>query len=652
MVDRREHMTIDPWTPLDYKQVFGSPWGGVGTNAPWLTAQDRRRLSAYIVLSAYEGNAARWLMQSDDPDRDAERREYGDAALVIDAALSALMGDTQSLSIPDADEYDPDEEPPADPAEEATWRAERAGAAAAADMLDRLKDWWDRENVDLTLLDAERKAVTLGDSVIIVTWDAVKQRPRLTVVDPAFYFPVLPTGLVAEPYPTRVHFLWSTPGEEYADGKERLTRITYDLRPLRPIPADTFLGVPTGEPTLPVGARWEGAPFESRIVRDYPWSDEPSEFTCYLTEATWVAADIGRLDRPSVDALSLDRATFAVREERLPDGTTEVVQIRDFDLGIDFLPVVHVPNTVPGEHHFGQSVIAKSAQVLDDLHSADTDAQAAASTTGSPMVTMSNVQVTMTTDRRTQQKVPETQTVTPGKIYSLGVDGRMDVLDTSAQLRQMDDHVKGLRRRFTQNARIPDEAVGNLEGDATQLSGIALRIRYGPLESLVRGMRLVRKAKHPLLLKFVQRMFMLADDYDGPAETFPADIVYGSFIPEDVAGVIQSVVQARSTTPPVISLETAVRMLMGAGLPIEDALKEIERIEHGDYTGAGLLADATGDVDLAREYLGFEPKPVTPAPALVPPGGVPAGAPPGAVAAAATGLPAALGANLPAGGTP
>ncbi|MFJ5534004.1 hypothetical protein [Streptomyces sp. NPDC093261] len=52
---------------------------------------------------------------------------------------------------------------------------------------------------------------------------------------------------------------------------------------------------------------------------------------------------------------------------------------------VDFIPVVHIPNTIPdvGEH-WGKSTLATVLQLLDELAATDTDSASASATTGTP----------------------------------------------------------------------------------------------------------------------------------------------------------------------------------------------------------------------------------------------------------------------------
>lgn len=621
-----DDLILDPWTPLAYKQAFGDPATnnpGALHNAPWLTTTDRRRLSAYIVLGAYAENAARDFLPLDN-DRREQTREYGDASLLIEQALSSLMGESQQVVVDRADEYDPetmgrdadaDGEPDAAATQgDATSSLSPDDVAAimdAAAAQERLEAWADTENLFLTLLAGERDAITLGDGVFVVSWDAEKQRVRVMNVDPGLYFPSLPTGTGLSPdqFPDRVDFLWTTPDDEtWEPGArvETITRVTYRLGPIMPVlDEDGMVAADDdGRMIAPEGTRWlqdDGG--VTRLVRDVPWSDQPVDTTCYLDVVTWRASDVGQMPAGGgVASIPLAKAR---------------VDVSGRDLMIDFIPVVHVPNTWPGAHVFGQSLLTKVTQALDDLQNADTDTQAAASTTGSPIIAVSGgtvvAQRARTGPGRDMGSVP-TFDVQPGMVLTLAADGRLSTVDTSAQLREMRAYTEDLRGRVTQNVRIPDVALGLVGEAANSMSGTAIELRYGPMQSLIRGMRQVRSAKYPVLLRFVQRMMMLADGYDGPRSTPRAQIAFGTYMPRDLQGALQRVTEAYREG--VISLDTAVMTLQQAGMPIEDVAAEVEKIERRSYKAAADLADATGDQDAVRAFLRLAPRTIVPGPAV------------------------------------
>jgi hypothetical protein len=120
---------------------------------------------------------------------------------------------------------------------------------------------------------------------------------------------------------------------------------------------------------------------------------------------------------------------------------------------------------------------------------------------------------------------------------------------------------------------------------------------------MILEMRKVRRKKYQLLFKFVNRFFMAFDDTYSGRDEFDCTLVFGTFLPADRKETVDLVVQLLQTSPPSISLATAVRMLVEAGFPIEDAAKEVEDILANDFEGAVAMLDATGDPNLVRQRL-------------------------------------------------
>ncbi|MFD9004397.1 hypothetical protein ACFV0T_26150 [Streptomyces sp. NPDC059582] len=282
----------------------------------------------------------------------------------------------------------------------------------------------------------------------------------------------------------------------------------------------------------------------------------------------------------------MGRAVFATRS----DG--EVLD--RLDLLIDFIPVIHVPNTVPdAEEHWGQPSLAKVLQVFDDLQGADTDSARASATTGIPMIGISGI-----TDAR------QAYNVAPGAVFRMGESGRLTTVDTSPALRELRAHVHDLTDRAAANARLPAVSLGTLDPSKVP-SGYAMQLSLGPLDSLIGAMRLARAHKYALLLKFAQRLHLAGQHPDWIGITpQPALLVFGPYTPTDKAAVLEQV--TTGVTGGVISLETGVQMLIEAGFPIEDAAAEIERIQSRQFEKARALADALGNPDEVAAFLGLE----------------------------------------------
>lgn len=591
------HLVLDTWSALTHKAPLVP--GREQRRAGWLSPTDSRRLTAYMLLAAYRENVARHYLPTVDGDDHADHREYGDAELVVQQTMSAVLGDEQQIVVEGAE----DEE--ADP--------------AAVARQEWLREWADAERLPLKLMEAESDAVSYGDGVYVLAWSRSKRRVRVTTLDPGFYFPVLDDGLTDD-YPAKVHLAWELEGDPERGIPKRLRRITYELGPIgaRTEAQPTTLGrlrrLVTGEQGDPLplhpGDTLDG---EGRVTRRYAWNDEPSTVTCYLTDAEWNLDDLD--GRDALNDLSLDRATFHTNE----DGEL----LDRFDLQLDFLPVIHLPNTVAVRSHFGTSSLAKVLQLLDDIAATDTDLQAATSTTGSPPIGLSGADLPVDDDGRTGL------TIAPGEVWNLGPDGKLSTVDTSPALAALGQRLEALLSRLSANARLPEAVLGRVS-PADVPSGFAVALTFGPMQSMVRSMRLSRGEKYPLLLKMVQRMALAGGELDGAV--LPAELTFGSYLPSDLDAVIERV-RKLLTPPAAISLETAVQMLVEAGLPIEDASEEVERIESRAFELANALADATGDTEAVRAFLHLTgPGPdLTPAP---PPGAIVLPpAPPGALPA-------------------
>src|SRR4051794_33969255 len=96
-----------------------------------------------------------------------------------------------------------------------------------------------------------------------------------------------------------------------------------------------------------------------------------------LTHAEWDLDDLTYADL--LYDLPMHKARYRVRS----DG--EVLD--RLDLMADFIPVVHIPNSIPtsGEH-WGKPTVATVLHALDELSATDTDGSGASATTGSPII--------------------------------------------------------------------------------------------------------------------------------------------------------------------------------------------------------------------------------------------------------------------------
>jgi len=265
------------------------------------------------------------------------------------------------------------------------------------------------------------------------------------------------------------------------------------------------------------------------------------------------------------------------------------------DLGCDFLPVVHIANGPTSKHRWGRSVLDPVTQLLDDVADTDTSAMSASRYLRDPTVAVSGA-------------TPVDAQMMPGRILGVGENGRMDVLDLAAGLGQLTGAGDRLLDRLATNAGIPAEALGRI--DRGDLSGVALLLRWAPFAQIVGSMRMTREPKWALVWRMAQRLAQVQGALD-PGPTPATRIVFGSFLPTDQATTVELV--AKAVHAHVMSTATAVTMLVAAGVPVDDARVEVDRIRADDLTGANTLADAlAGSPDvwpLLADRLGVDVRP-------------------------------------------
>lgn len=530
-----------------------------------------RRLRAYRYLDGLRRNVGRYW--SDSTQR-TKFREFGAFALYSDQIAAGIIGDQVAIvadgldsELPATPPVPPKPQPPSDETEDQevyaatleVWEANRDRVleewTAAHDERGPLEEaqawlssWAEAEQLTGTLIELERdSAVPLGDGVLEMQWDARLDRPTVTIHPPDAYHPVL-EGVDDGRYPHKVHLAWAFLD---ANDDEYVRRITYEL-----------VESPAWSP---------------------PYGDgTTSEVRCIKSDGTWLLDDLG--DR-TIDDLSDAGAIWA----ETPDGE----QLRELELPIDFIPIVHVPNGFASVEHFGESSIAAACQIIEELTQGDTDAALAASISGTPQVAVSGT------------AVDDDLELKPGGVWDLGQDGKMIPMDLSAALDSLGEYVLALQERAEQVVRVPAGIVGR-ELKTGAETGISRAIRNYPFEQNVDRLRLAREDKNRLILKFAQRIAIAAGEStdNKPERVVGARIVYGSNLPNDLGAAADTVVKLLDAG--AISKGTGLALLEQAGLQVNDKTLELAAIRSEDPDGAVKVADATGSEAAGADWLGID----------------------------------------------
>lgn len=517
---------IDEWSPLAFIQSLGGEDGKRPPHAPlYLPLPDQRRLRAYNILQAFLSNT---------------RRDF-------------LPGDAHSgLS------YDTEGRPQARSPESSQYR-EYGDARLVVDALrdlvlgetqdyvlpdgtdEDLTEWVDgwikSERVQAKLLAGEDKTCGMGDVVYVLGASERAGRPKLRVEDPGFYFPDTQTdvdGWDDEDFPPIVHLLW-----EWEDTDDK--RTVWVRR-----------------------ATWRMVPLDTPI--DTPWGSR-REWTCMYSVREWKQGNL--------------RNGATVYDDDMGVQGHDVTPAQD--LKIDFIPVIHVPNT---QDEWGRSVLTLSAQLLDDIQSADTDLAITAQTANPTLVVEGST-------------VP-TLTGMPGEAMGLPEGAKASYI--TASLTAKTDYLDSLMRRLAQNTRLGDVLLGRVAPNDVP-SGYAMELGFHPARQIMRNARRVRIEKYPLILKFAIRMAQAYGWLPWKGETPEINVAFGSSLPSDketATKVVNELLTARA-----ISTLTAVTILQDAGFPIEDANVEVRRVQGENTEALVKVIDALGmeGMDYVRSRL-------------------------------------------------
>jgi hypothetical protein len=595
-------IVIDQWSPLSHKDVIGDPFAPNlrRSLAPsWVPVGEQRRIDAYRVLAAYRDNVARWFLTSTlTVEQRREWREYGDVASFSDRVVASILGEDWTITVDGAaGELEPPstDARPADPPAEASplerkivaarqrawdrdagaaveaWVAALDAQPAAREREQELRRWAAEDAQLAARLDeGEHDAVDLGDAVYVL-WPRPGGWPTVQVFDPGFYFPDL-ESVVRDEFPRGVALAWEFDKPVNGAAQRWVRRLSWRLVELNGLRTtegprgdlvwtdDDGTPLEPGQlPRLEAGVTIGG---DGVMRRRLPWHvdvRDASRWTCVFSDGEW---PLDAVQAGQFDALDDAKATWHVRGE---------------DLGFDFIPVIHEPDTPTGKEHFGRALVLRVSQLLDDIAQTDTRIMEASQYLGAPAIGVENASLDSSGS-----------VLAPGRMYS----GKFTTLDLSAGIDRLMALASSLEDRFLRNVGAPGELFG-ATGESVGMGHLALK--YAPWAQVVAALRLPREPKMALMLKMVQRMAQLAVDRDNkpllpPGPTPVARISYGSFLPMNQAEAVKMVGEALAAH--AVSTQTAVSLLVAAGFPIDDARAEVDRIVAENTKAAFEVAEA------------------------------------------------------------
>ncbi len=407
------------------------------------------------------------------------------------------------------------------------------------DALTWFEAWAIKERLTQKLITLEKDAVELGDGVVTLGWSAEKNRPILRTHNPAFYFPEMDDPDEEFPSSVAIAYEW-----ESTDGVKWIRRFRWAILPL----------------DAPRGLAYGGT----------------TNVTCVYTAEDIRLEDL--ITGRDVHSKTMSRTQHSL----LRNAQGESVEF--VDMMIDFIPVVHVPNTPSTEELFGRSILLNAIQALYDLHSTDTDMNQASENAVPALITEN-----------------ETGDLEGGPGAMWAGTGDTKFLDTSKNLVAIQSHDQVLRDRIGEVTRVSKVLLGQVAPNDVP-SGYALELGFHPSANLMQELREVRLEKYPLILKFAYRLAQVNGER-GQGETPYAYIELGAALPADKPAAISYVKDMRAAK--AMSTLTAVQTLQAAGFPVEDAEAEVGRIKQEWFEEAYNLVRATGDPATARTLLGI-----------------------------------------------
>jgi len=343
-----------------------------------------------------------------------------------------------------------------------------------------LQDWWDSQNISAAVDENETKCSYLGDCVYVVGWRGEDHEPAITTYDPGFYFPS---------------------GEIYEDS-------------------------------------WEegGGKVLSRVM--FAWEEETDEDDSFLIyrdvyELRRFGENDTRCYRQSAYYSSSTQDTKTIEELEESDLTYDESETW-VDLGIAFMPVVHVPNFRLQGEMYGLSNLTHHLHNIDSIINTDTDLSKNSTKLGGVTCFVSGDSISIPRDSTTGEYVAVE--IQPGSLYVLGKDGRLHVLDTSTMQKALLDTKDYLNEKLIRNTGITEVGAGMMKGSDLP-SGIALRIMMQPLIDKVKPMREQRRVAYTELFWMVQQFYLMEGTPEQKAvfagTLYDVDMVFGEIVPAD-----------------------------------------------------------------------------------------------------------------------
>jgi len=515
----------DMYAPvLNYKQAITSS-SRPGVSYSWVPEAHKRRLKYYEMMWSYWNNISRDYRaspESGDTSQNDDLLELGDAEWLSEKIKSKILGSNVQIMVNTEllESHIKTLEKLLENSEEADIGEVRAAIEEKLeDMKSRkaltpaqeayLKDWWHDNGIYNIINSNESKAGYCGDCVYKVYHDG--ESVKLTTYDPGLCFP---------------------------DDYSQIPDISWDLKSKEPVLYRFMLA-------------WEVGADDSSIhlYREvYELRKVGNEKKCYCQKAYYAVSP------------SSDRDITDMNEGDLAEGNTMAWE----DIGLDFIPFVWIANNpVQGEEPFGISNLHFSIDMLDNMITAFYDLSENASYLGGATLITTGKAVKFRRDSAGTANLAIK--IRPGRMYNIGEDGDITLLDTSKMQDALLKTIEHQEYRFLRNNCIPDVVAGKLKGTDIP-SGVALALMMQPLVDKIKPIRQSRYESYAYLFYYVMRMMQEKGDAYEKAifkGNYPeVSLKFGDLMPTDDEVIIKKYVQLGA----ILDNETILEMAKQDGI--------------------------------------------------------------------------------------
>lgn len=296
------------------------------------------------------------------------------------------------------------------------------------------------------------------------------------------------------------------------------------------------------------------------------------EFVCPdICTPTFAGSDVSRLialqivwqeeSRDGRRVTWTEQFTEAGREV-LKDGETQPEQ----SLTTDGIPAAWIRNSEIMGLPYGESDLAGIVDLCEAYDHAMSKREAAIDYYAQPGIVVKAVKANTTTIQKDLRT-----------IWYLPADGDINFLEWKGSPPDVEQHLERIRNDIAEISQTPAVAFGRQDSGFSSISGVALRILYGPLLAKTRD----KKSSWGPSLEYLMWLCLRDEGFEVPLESVNVD--WPDPLPEDVLQMIQAEVAA--VDGGLRSHATAM-----ANLGVEDTEEELERIREESKAAAAAVA--------------------------------------------------------------